>query len=120
MRDYITLWRQTKPNENFFTWFLEDQGNSDPESDPFYRTVKIYVRIPDRALLLRWFNTGITSFSTNYVSINGNHFSLAEGWGNIFGATTVGGYAKLTDVPTSDAYGALHGRPARDDQGRFI
>jgi len=120
MRDYIVLYRLfDSSKEQGFYWVTDDPGSQgEPHDDGF--SVKTYVRLPDQTLLASFFNHDLRPFVSNFVSIDGNHFAYGEAWGRIFGGDVVGGYSKVDLVPTSAAYGAIPGRPARDSRGRFI
>jgi len=122
MRDYIVLWRKFDEGLQHFTWHA-DQPNPDnhafPPPDP--DVSKVYVRVPNQELLLRWFTTNEDGQSPDYyVHIGPVQKAFPEAWSFYFGGDTFGGYTSLDKVPTSDAFGALHGRPARDSGGKFI
>src|SRR4029077_11178042 len=120
MRDYIVLWRQRDTAQvNQVKWFADDPGSGNDFGDPV-PSVKTYVRVPDESLLLRWFNHDLEPYPSTSISENGVVFGWATMWGRQFGGNIIGGYDNLGAVPTSDAYGALHGRPARGENGQFI
>jgi|SRR5215471_12710185 len=122
MRDYIVLFRSFNADlPNHWEWF-PDGGAEENVSGPsgVNSPIKTYVRIPNQTLLLECLNRIRLPLNTDYYSENGNHFGVDEMWSRLFGGDIVAGYSSLSKMPTSDAYGALHGRPARDSRGRFI
>jgi len=123
MRDYFVLWTRQTPDTGVRVFYADDPGTiGDPDADVYLPSSKIYVRIPDQNLLLRFFNQDTGDATNNFVKMDSFTFRYHEAWGRIFGAhgPIPGGYQKLSDMPTSDAFGALHGRPARGFDGRFI
>jgi hypothetical protein len=122
MRDYIVLWNRPEVS-GVKTWYADDPGNIPYPNVPDEQLIseRVYVRIPNEKLLLDAFNKGKGFLNDCSIKLDSATYSFHEGWGRLFGATTPGGYSKLSDVPTSDAIGALFGRPARDPEtGRFV
>jgi hypothetical protein len=121
VRDYIVLWK-VLGLDSVTRWTANFGGDvtfTNPDIPP-NQAEKVYVRVPNEQLLLDAFNRDAGDLTSQAMIIDSNTFTFHEGWSRLFGGNTPGGYARLSDVPTSDAFGALHGRPARDSTGKFI
>jgi hypothetical protein len=121
MRDYFVLWKYVDV-DGITHWFEADPGpyqfpNIPDLTNP---SIKVFVRVPDKKLLTDFFNKYSGFPTQNGMTLDTFSFSFAAGWSRMFGGNTEGGYLKLASVPTSDAFGALYGRPARSPDGRFI
>jgi len=121
MRDYIVVWVRTDFPSNKHRWYADDPGGQNaPDPSPVYNGTKIFTRMPNQQMILDCFNRSADNPLDNYMQVTGTRYSFADGWKQLFGGDTEGGYLDLNDVPTSDAFGALHGRPARAPDGKFI
>jgi hypothetical protein len=121
LRDYIVLWNRLSGDASGRYWFPTNPG---PQSAPggFQQEAeKVYVPMPNEKTLTAFFNHSVQYDTNNAFLINGFYMTYAGGWQSYFGGNRAGGWSDLTLVPTSDAFGALYGRPARDPAtGKFI
>jgi hypothetical protein len=117
MRDYFVFYAED--NEGNLLWHADDPGGANSADDlGFVRVHKVFVRVPTKSMLLAYLNS--TSYPQSFVTFNFTVRSFASFWSGLFGGDFEGGYLNLADMPSSDAFGFIHGRPARDEDGKFI